>query len=222
MRLRISGENMEVTIIDIIRTNAKCCEEIKKSFREQLEEIYNYEELPLLRLTKEEAIKINMHDRKAINKAYFENLGYFKALANAFARNNTQKTQVYCMEDIINQIYIDMRYYDYTSESTLRRCLYTTCKTSNAGGIANYKKWRNEKRAACFLYDKISAHNSKQDDETSLIDLIGATEENNPETLLINESEREVARPYSDLMLNQFLELLPRSQRQKFIDRFGL
>lgn len=208
------------TIFEIIKASAKKHEIAFGSLEEALKMRYNYTVLPILNITKTEAIKINMHDRSTINKVFFGNLDFFTRYARK-AVYNCYGVKSLCAEDIINQIYVDIRYYDFATEKTLRRCLSITCKTSNSGGITSYSSWRNERKADCFLYDLLSSHTSKMEEGETLLDFIKADDKSDPEVLLISKAEEEASRPYTELMIKQVTERLPPSQRKKFLEAFG-
>ena len=218
---------MEYNIIDKIKSSEELqaqlkngIEERKETYREQLERLYNYDILPGYNLSKEDAIKISMQNRKAIDGFYFDNIKRFTRMACAFIRRNNYGTEVYTVEDILNQIYVDCRYYDFTSEKRLTQCIYATCRMSNYGGILNSREYRKDKKASRFLYDEISARNHKMEDGASLIDFISTPEEtSNPEKILIN---REQGKGYNVEMIKQLLRVLPRAQRKKFLDLLNL
>lgn len=218
---------MEYNIIDKIKSSEELqaqpkngIEERKETYREQLERLYNYDILPGYNLSKEDAIKISMQNRKAIDGFYFDNIKRFTRMAWAFIRRNNYGTAVYTVEDILNQIYVDCRYYDFTSEKRLTQCIYATCRMSNYGGILNSREYRKDKKASRFLYDEISARNHKMEDGASLIDFIGTPDDTtNPETILIN---REQGKGYNVEMIKQLLRALPPAQRKKFLDLLNL
>ena len=218
---------MEYNIIDKIKSSEELqaqlkngVEERKETYREQLERLYNYDILPGYNLTKEEAIKISMQNRQAIDSFYFNNVARFSRMARAFVRRKNCGTVIYTVEDILNQIYVDCRYYDFTSEKRLTQCIYATFRMSNNGGILNSREYRKDKKASRFLYDEISARNHKMEDGASLIDFISAPDEtSNPETILIN---REQEKGYNVEMIKQLLRALPRAQRKKFLDLLNL
>ena len=218
---------MEYNIIDKIKYSKELQAELKngiaerkETYREQLERLYNYDILPGYNLIKENAIKISMQNRKAIDGFYFDNIKRFTRMAYAFIKKNNYGTAVYTVEDILNQIYVDCRYYDFTSEKRLTQCIYATCRMSNYGGILNSREYRKDKKASRFLYDEISARSHKMEDGASLIDFIGTPdEESNPETIMIN---REQGKDYKTEMIKQLLRAVPRSQRKKFLDLLNL
>ena len=109
---------MEYNIIDKIKSSEELqaqlkngIEERKETYREQLERLYNYDILPGYNLTKEDAIKISMQNRKAIDSFYFNNITRFSRMAYAFVRRNNYGTAIYTVEDILNQIYIVVFYH---------------------------------------------------------------------------------------------------------------
>lgn len=214
---------MEITIFDRLSNNApeikKALQKERQLFKEALENQYCFKELNFIKLTREEAININLGDIKTINKVYFDNIKVFTNFARYYEYNKTYGARVYRAEDILQQVYIDIRYYDFTSETTVKKCLNITCVSSNNGGIYNYLKYRTERKATKFLYDQITAHNSKMDDGALLLDYVEAPEkETNPEAIMI---DRETPKNYAKAMHREIIKSLTRSQRYKYIDVFG-
>lgn len=148
---------MEITIFDRLSSSApeikKALQKEKELFKKALENQYNFNKLKIIKITREEAIKVNLGDIKAINKVYFENIRTFTNFARCYYFNKTYGAKIYCAEDILQQIYVDLRYYDFTSNSTTQKCLNITCASSNNGGILNYLNYRSE-RKACFSFFK--------------------------------------------------------------------
>ena len=215
---------MIITILDRLSDSVpgikKTLQKEKEFFKKALESQYNFNALTFIKITREEAIKINLGDIKTINKVYFDNIRLFKNFAGYFQFNKTTGAKVYCVEDILQQVYVDLRYYDFTSDSTARKCLNITCKSSNNGGILNHIKYRNERKASCFLYEQINAHNSKMEDGALLLDIVEAPEkETNPEAILI---DRETPKQYTEAMHEEIIKNLPRAQRYKYIEMFGV
>ena len=218
---------MEYNIIDKIKSSEELqtqlkngIEERKETYREQLKRLYNYDILPGYNLTKENAIKINLQNRQAIDIFYFGNVKRFRNMAYSFIRRNNYGTAIYAVEDMLNQIYVDCRYYDYTSEKRLTRCIFATFRMINYGGILNSAGYRKDKKTSRFLYDEISARSHKMEEGASLIDFIGVPDEqSNPETITI---DREQAKGYNVEMVRRLLRVLPRSQRENFLDLLRL
>lgn len=213
---------MEVTIFDRLSGNVpeikKELQKENKLFREALERQYNFDKLTFIKLTRAEAIKVNLGDVKTINEVYFRNIKHFKNIAGYYHYNKSFGAKIYYIEDILQQIYVDLRYYDFTKDSTARKCLNITCLSSNYGGILHYLEYRSDRKATRFLYDQINAHNSKMEEAAELIDFIGADERrSNPETILI---DREEPKLYTQVMHVEIIKSLPRSQRYKYIEAF--
>ena len=215
---------MEITIFDRLSKSLpeikKVLQKEKELFKQALESQYKFSALTFIKMTREEAIKINLGDVKTLNKVYFDNIRVFTNFARYYQFNKTNGTKVYFAEDILQQVYVDLRYYDFTSDSTARKCLNITCVSSNNGGILNYLKYRSERKASKFLYEQIKAHNSKMEEGDELIELIQAPEkETNPEAILI---DRETPKQYTQAMHREILKSLPRAQRYKYIEAFGV
>ena len=215
---------METNIIERLSNNSP---EIKKSllnekrlFKQALENQYQFIELSFIKITREEAIQVNLGDVNTINKVYFENIKVFKNFSKYYQFNKTTGAKLYCAEDILQQIYIDLRYYDFTNDNTARKCLNLTCVSSNNGGILNYLQYRRERKASKFLYDEIKMHNSKMTDGAFLLDCIEAPEkETNPEAILI---DRETPKQYTEAMHLEILKNLTRTERYKYLEAFGV
>lgn len=191
-----------------------------KSFRQELEERYTYETFDLLGITKEEAILINLHSKKTINRVYFDNIRYFTNVARFYARKFTFGARIIEAEDILQQIYVDIRFYDFTSRKTFNRCLRATARTYIYGGIENAQCYKDGK-INCSIYKSVSAHNSKMEAGTELIDFLRSPEETNPETIFINREEKEARAEYEKITLSEIASKLTLKQRQKFYKMFG-
>lgn len=214
---------MEITIIDRLSNNVleikKALQKEDKLFKEALENQYQFETLSFIKITRAEAIKINLGDIKTINKIYFDNIKIFTNFARCYEYNKTYGAKVYRAEDILQQFYVDLRYYDFTNNNTLKRCLNITCVSSNNGGILHYLQYRTERKATKFLYEQINSHNSKMEDGALLLDFVEAPEkETNPEAIMI---DRETPKKYNQAMHREIMKNLTRSQRYNYLDVFG-
>lgn len=214
---------METNIFERLSNNVQSIKEElqkeKKLFKQALENQYCFETLNFIKITREQAIKVNLNDVETINKVYFDNIKVFTAFARFYQYKKTYGAKVYCAEDILQQVYVDLRYYDFTNDSTARKCLNITCIASNNGGILHYLSYRNERKASRFLYEEINTHNSKMEDGALLLDYIKAPEiETNPETILI---DRETPKQYAEAMHREIMQNLTLTQRYKYFDVFG-
>lgn len=222
---------MNYSILDKLNVSAALRAEMKESaiksteeLRAKLENYYKFDVLPRFGITKEQAIKINMGDKETINAVYFANVRYFTSLSIYMERYESHGTTRYLAEDTVNQIYIDMRYYDYSSVKTFKRGVFTTCRNINTGGILSAGNSNGaSKKCAHFLYDEIKAHNSKMEDGKTLLDYISETmtAKDDPESLLIRQEDGDNEQ-YAEIMLHQILNKLPPKQRNKFAEAFGL
>ena len=210
---KISQEDLQ-SLVDV--ANA----ENIKTFREELEKRYKFEIFERLGITKEDCILIGLCSKKTINKVYFDNVQYFTNVARYYARKYSVGAKIFCAEDILQQIYVDLRYYDFSSEKAFKDCLRATARTVNFGGIVNSGYYK-EQNVSCSLYTSVSAHNSKMESETELISFIPAPEESNPETMYIERESRQESADYRANMLNILAEKLPLKKRKKFFDAFG-
>lgn len=191
-----------------------------KSFRQELEERYTYKTFDLLNITKEEAILINLHSKKTINRVYFDNIRYFTNVSRFFARKLTFGTRIFEPEDILQQIYVDIRFYDFTNRKTFYHCLKATARTYLYGGIESAQYYKDG-RINCSIYQPVNAHTSKMDAGTELIDFLRGPEETNPETIFINREEKEARKEYEKTMLSEIASKLTLKQREKFYKMFG-
>lgn len=214
---------MVVTIFDRLSDNLPEIKQVlqkeERLFKQALENQYKLKTLSFVKITREEAIKVNLGDIETINKVYFQNISVFTNFARYYEYNKTYGTKIYNTEDILQQVYVDLRYYDFTNENTVKKCLNITCVSSNMGGILNYLHYRTERKPTKFLYEQISAHNSKMEESALLLDYIQADEkETNPETIMI---DRETPKQYTQAMHREIMKNLTRSQRYKYFDIFG-
>lgn len=194
--------------------------ESRERYTSELKRQYKYGRLTVMNVTREEAIKINLGNLKTINKVYFDNIDVIERYARCYQYRMSTGTRIYRAEDIINQVYVDIRYYDFTDDSTLKHCLNCTCKTSNNGGIMNYNAYRSERKTSRFLYDEIKTHNAKMEDGATLIDYVGADElKSNPEAILIDQ---ETPKKYTRAMQRDLIARLKRSEINGFLEAFGI
>lgn len=221
---------MQYSILDKLNVSAAMRAEMKESaiksaeeLRAKLERFYTFDVLPQFNITKEQAIKINMGDKETINAVYFANVKFFTHIAYYLQRYHSHGTTCLLAEDAVNQIYIDMRYYDYSTVKTFKNGVCTTCRNINTGGILSAGNNEASKKCPHFLFDEIKAHNSKMEDGQTLIDIISETmtAKDDPESLLIKQEEPDKEQ-YAESMLFHILNKLPPKQRAKFAEAFGL
>ncbi len=216
---------MEYSIFDKIASSAEMKGQIengiknsKLSFKQALEEYYTFDFLPRFKVKKEQAIAINLHNRQAIDEFYFANTRQFYNMAYSCTRRAGGALLKNYVRDMVQQVYIDCRYYDFSTEKILIKDIYTTCRTVINGGILHVKEKHTDKKAKCSIDTIILFHNSKMDSGTSLLDYLSAPDEiYNPETLYIKNEEKN-EQQYKEEMYKSLAEALPKSQRQKFFD----
>lgn len=197
--------------------------ERREQYREELEKLYVDGTLSKYGITKAQAIQIKLNDVQTLNEVYNANIKRFRNMARWYINNQkTRKAEIVDVEDITNQIYVDLRYYDFTSEKTLTKGIFITCRTVNNGGFIRYKEWANEKKASVFLQNKIFLHSPKNNEETSIEDFVKADERTtNPETIIIDKEQQESEKNARQTMLNKILKILPKSRREKIEELFG-
>ena len=101
---------MEITIFDRLSGNApeikKALQKEKELFEQALKNQYQFNVLSFIKITREEAIKVNLGDIETINKVYFDNIRVFRNFARFYEFNKTYGTKVYCAEiNIFRAIY---------------------------------------------------------------------------------------------------------------------
>lgn len=221
---------MQYSILDKLNVSAAMRAEIKESaikpadeLRAKLERFYTFDVLPQFNITKEQAVNINLGDKETINAVYFANVNYFSRVSAFMERFYSHGTTRLLAEDTVNQIYIDMRYYDYSTVKTFKRGVLTTCRNINTGGILSAGNKEASKKCPHFLFDELKAHNSKMEDGATFMDYISETitAKDDPESLFIKSQEPDKGQ-YTENMLYQILRHLPPKQRAKFAEAFGL
>ena len=94
---------MEITIFDRLSNNApeikKALQKEKDFFKQALESQYKFSALTFIKITRKEAIKVNLGDVKTINKVYFDNIRLFKNYAGHYQFNKTSGAKIYCFEE---------------------------------------------------------------------------------------------------------------------------
>ena len=221
---------MQYSILDKLNVSAAMRAEMKESaiksaeeLRAKLERFYTFDVLPQFNITKAQAVNINLGDKETINAVYFANVRFFTHIAVYMERYHAHGTTRYLAEDTVNQIYIDMRYYDYSTVKTFKRGVLTTCRNINTGGILSAGNKEASKKCPHFLFDELKAHNSKMEDGATFMDYISETmtAKDDPESLLIKQEEPDKEQ-YAESMLFHILNKLPSKQRAKFAEAFGL
>ncbi len=83
------------------------------------------------KITPEQIEKIKQRDRDTVNKVYFANLEKFKRMAYRYC---CIRKQYSFFRDCVQQIYVDMLYYDYSDSRTLfwsiKRSFFRACGLS--------------------------------------------------------------------------------------------
>ena len=77
-------------------------------------------------ITPEDVKKIKAVDRETINRVYFANLKKFERIANNYCCFVIRNPSFF--EDCVQQIYVDLLFYDYTDNKTLYNCILRTFK----------------------------------------------------------------------------------------------
>ena len=96
---------MEITIFDRLSKSVpeikKALQKEKEFFKQALESQYKFSALTFIKITREEAIKVNLGDVKTLNKVYFDNIRVFTNFARYYQFNKNAGTKVYFAEDIL-------------------------------------------------------------------------------------------------------------------------
>lgn len=186
----------------------------KKKFKIFLEQQYTFTKYEKWEITREDAINVNLSDTETINKVFFNNLPHLKRVAVYFEKKRSFGAKIFKAEDMINQFYIDLRYYNFTSEKIFLKCLYKTCATVNTGGILRKSESLRERKADVFLYDIIFKQKESGDELVNHI----PDERFNPERILI---EKETEKKDCGKILKSVSELLTPMQKKLFYKIYG-
>ncbi len=207
----------------IIDGKKKALERVK----ERLESYYTDDHILKARfgIDKQTAIKINMQNKKTINKIYFAKIDYFSMFARCWVYKNGLLPFRALAEDIINQIYIDIRYYDFSNYETFKKCLNITAKTAMTGGIVYYQVWLRERKAKYYLYHTLSAQSAKQSKGFDFFALLEDINALKPEEEIIKNEEEQSEEfkqktAYRLQMLQEIGKILPPRAKEYFAKEF--
>lgn len=161
----------------------------------KVREFYSWEELLVDRgnfqLTPEQAIKINLGEKTARNAFYFANIEFLRGYVRKRVCERTKCLDFKAEEfdDIMQQIYLDLPYYNFTSRQTFIRSIRATIRLAAYGGLENLREYRR----AVKISETISLYHEcryqKSCDEFYLLDVV-ADNMFSPEEEAIRADER--------------------------------
>lgn len=124
-------------------------------------------------------IGIKNNDSDCINKFYFDNLDIIKRIAYRFRRKhfNTYLSLVYSFDDLINQVYVDLPFYDYKSRISLYFCIvYGSFLYISYGGYRYKNKMRIKDNCVTSYNIENDSEKGKKQSINWLVDSINFTE----------------------------------------------
>lgn len=182
---------MEFSILDCLSSPRTV--NLKEFKISTVSDFYSFkgELIPNLKLTPKQALEINMGDMEARNAFYFDNYTFFKSFAIGYCRNlNTHKHRAANWEDFIQQIYVDLGFYDFRSRNTFFRSLIWSERLSDFGGISAIREYKR----AVKITNTVSLYKEnrvgKDGDAMYLIDMLADREKSNPENMAIRDEEK--------------------------------
>ena len=161
--------------------------EIKKTTLAEIKKLYNYDRLETFDISSAEALKINAGDIPTRTEVYMRkrNFRLIRNIAKKYYFKNKfeyRNADIYEFDDMIDQIYIDMQYYCYTSDLQVMRCIGRSCLMSNHGGILYNERYMRSVKARKiisyqqtingedFTLENILAANSATNDPAEIVE----------------------------------------------------
>ncbi len=215
---------MEYSIFDILASNKrakadilKAMSEEKQDFKTFLEKHYKADIKAQYHITKTEAVLINLGSVEIINTVYYRNFTQFSKSAYTFVKNKLSSGNFTPdIEDITQQIYIDIRYYNFESLNTLKKCILKTMQTVKNGGITNSEAYKKEVKKVVSFNATISAHNSKMTEARELLEILEADERTtNPEIMAVTAEDGAEQRKQSQAIYKTLMASMQGKDRIK-------
>ena len=111
------------------------------------------------KFTEEQIIKIKQFDSESINKFYFDNLELVKSIIRKYIYLHGWQKYI-TFDDCIQQFYIDIPLYNYSSRKILYNCIiFGTIKYCDCGGYFR----RNRKIIQCLSLDGVLYEDNDND-----------------------------------------------------------
>ncbi len=215
---------MEYSIFDILASNKRAKADILKAMSEEkqdlktfLEKHYKADIKAQYHITKAEAVLINLGSVEIINTVYYRNFTQFSKSAYTFVKNKLSSGNFTPdIEDITQQIYIDIRYYNFESLNTLKKCILKTMQTVKNGGITNSEAYKKEIKKVVSFNATISAHNSKMAEARELLEILEADERTtNPEIMAVIAEDGAEQRKQSQAIYKTLMASMQGKDRIK-------
>lgn len=231
------------TILDLVNyfgkrrsiTESECLNCLKHN-REKLLEYYKAKNFNIegyhFNITPEQAVNINCGSLAARNAFYFNDNNfklikkYALRLYLKFHRERENKNELYIYEldDYMQQIYLDLPYYDLSTFNTFRNGIMKTFRYINNGGILFANQYRKEPKRLIYLDAPIDCRN--EDSECLIDTLASADATSNPELLCIAKDEKTEERAEAEYMAfvkflrESLLQGLNRRAKEVMIEAF--
>ncbi len=185
---------LECKIIDIA-DGCKQKLDLKKYPVTTVKEFYKWESLggecgSKFIITPEQAIKINLGEITARNAFYFANIGFFRGYVRKklCSRSKYNELKIEEFDDTIQQIYIDLPYYNFTNRKTFLTSLHATVRLTPYGGITNFKEYYRAVKISKTISLYHECRYKKSGNNFYLLDVI-ADNMPSPEDLAIRAEE---------------------------------
>ena len=198
---------MEVSLLDVAANNAektlklidfapRCNARLKDYDVKTVKDFYAFDSLSGWEVTPAQALLINLGDKKARDDFYLNkaNFRHFRGILGAYCLFE-QRTMYYekraalLLDDFMQQVYVDLPFYNFTTERKLTKSLIYTAKTLEYGGISALKEFYRVVK----ISNTISLYHENRIGEDGelcyLIDTLSVGEEYNPEAAAIRSEE---------------------------------
>ena len=217
------------TILDVAKNCTKKLD-LRKYPVTTVEQFYCWDEILVktggtrdkFQLTPKQAIKINLGEITARNEFYFANIqflrGYVRKRVVERTKYNDFKAEEF--DDIMQQIYLDLPYYNFTSRQTFFKSLRATIRLAAYGGLINLREYQRAVKITQTISLYHECRYQKSEDEFYLLDVV-ADNMPSPEDLAIraeeraNEKEDENYYKFEKLLKNDIILHAPIRKKAK-------
>lgn len=169
--------------------------EIKKTKLAEIKKLYNYDRLEDFDISSVEALKINAGDIPTRTEVFMRRQNYriiYHTAYKYYRKNELEyrNADVYELEDMIHQVYIDMQYYSYANDLELKCCIGLTCSLVNYGGILYHERYMRSVKTRKI----ISYQQSMNDEDFTLENILAANGAASDPAEIVEETEEKKAQ----------------------------
>lgn len=165
--------------------------DLKKYPITTVREFYNWDKLvDGLELTPKQAVKINLGEITARNAFYFANSDFLRKYIyhRVRSRHNYSDFIKEDYDDILQQVYLDLPYYNFTNEKTFFSSLRATERLTPYGGLINIREYYRAVKISNTISLYHESRYRKSGEKFYLLDVI-ADNMPSPEDLAIRTEE---------------------------------